>query len=128
MLKDFGEKVGIAFQIKDDLFDYGSEDIGKPTGNDIKEKKLTLPLIYSLNQADKATRRRMVNIIKNDHKDPEQVKLVINFVVESGGIRYATEKMIQYRDEALSILHEFPETDSRLALEELVRFTTDRKY
>jgi octaprenyl-diphosphate synthase len=128
MLKNFGEKVGIAFQIKDDLFDYGSEDIGKPTGNDIKEKKLTLPLIYSLNQADKATRRRLVNIIKNDHKDPDQVKQVIDFVVQTGGIRYATEKMIQYRDEALSILHEFPETDSRMALEELVRFTTDRKY
>jgi len=128
MLKDFGEKVGIAFQIKDDLFDYGSEDIGKPTGNDIKEKKLTLPLIYSLNQADKATRRRLVNIIKNDHKNPGQVKQVIEFVVQTGGIRYATDKMIQYRDEALSILHEFPETDSRLALEELVRFTTDRKY
>ncbi|GAB2651354.1 polyprenyl synthetase family protein [Flavihumibacter cheonanensis] len=128
MLKDFGEKVGIAFQIKDDLFDYGSEDIGKPTGNDIKEKKLTLPLIYSLNHADKATRRRLVNIIKNDHKDPDQVKQVIDFVVHTGGIRYATDKMIQYRDEALSILHEFPETDSRLALEELVRFTTDRKY
>jgi len=128
MLKDFGEKVGIAFQIKDDLFDYGSEDIGKPTGNDIKEKKLTLPLIYSLNQADKATRRRLVNIIKNDHKNPEQVRQVIDFVVQTGGIRYATNKMIQYRDEALSILHEFPETDSRLALEELVRFTTDRKY
>ncbi|MBU7576669.1 MAG: polyprenyl synthetase family protein [Flavihumibacter sp.] len=128
MLKDFGEKVGIAFQIKDDLFDYGSEDIGKPTGNDIKEKKLTLPLIYSLNQADKATRRRLVNIIKNDHKNPEQVRQVIDFVVQTGGIRYATDKMIQYRDEALSILHEFPETDSRLALEELVRFTTDRKY
>lgn len=128
MLKDFGEKVGIAFQIKDDLFDYGTEDIGKPTGNDIKEKKLTLPLIYSLNQADKATRRRLVNIIKNDHKNPEQVRQVIDFVVQTGGIRYATDKMIQYRDEALSILHEFPETDSRLALEELVRFTTDRKY
>jgi octaprenyl-diphosphate synthase len=128
MLKDFGEKVGIAFQIKDDLFDYGSEDVGKPTGNDIKEKKLTLPLIYSLNQADKATRRRMVNIIKNDHKNTDQVKQVIDFVVQTGGIRYATDKMIQYRDEALSILHEFPETDSRLALEELVRFTTDRKY
>ena len=128
MLKDFGEKVGIAFQIKDDLFDYGSEDVGKPTGNDIKEKKLTLPLIYSLNQADKATRRRLVNIIKNDHKNTDQVKQVIDFVVQTGGIRYATDKMIQYRDEALSILHEFPETDSRLALEELVRFTTDRKY
>jgi octaprenyl-diphosphate synthase len=127
-LKDFGEKVGIAFQIKDDLFDYGSEDVGKPTGNDIKEKKLTLPLIYSLNQADKATRRKIVNMIKNDHKKPEKVKEVIDFVVKSGGIRYATEKMFQYRDEALSILHAFPESDTRRALEELVRFTTDRKY
>lgn len=127
-LKEFGEKVGIAFQIKDDLFDYGSEDVGKPTGNDIKEKKLTLPLIYSLNQADKATRRKIVNTIKNDHNNPEKVKLVIDFVVQSGGIRYATEKMFQYRDEALSILHAFPETDTRMALEELVRFTTDRKY
>lgn len=70
----------------------------------------------------------MVNIIKNDHKNTDQVKQVIDFVVQTGGIRYATDKMIQYRDEALSILHEFPETDSRLALEELVRFTTDRKY
>jgi octaprenyl-diphosphate synthase len=128
MLKNFGEKVGIAFQIKDDLFDYGSEDIGKPTGNDIKEKKLTLPLIYSLNQAEKPIRRKMVNIIKNDHKNPEKVKEVIDFVVQSGGIRYATDKMFQYRDEALSILHEFPATDTRMALEELVRFTTDRKY
>ncbi|HEY8399494.1 MAG TPA: polyprenyl synthetase family protein, partial [Flavihumibacter sp.] len=88
----------------------------------------TLPLIYSLNQADKATRRKIVNMIKNDHKKPEKVKEVIDFVVKSGGIRYATEKMFQYRDEALSILHAFPESDTRRALEELVRFTTDRKY
>lgn len=128
VLRNFGEKVGIAFQIKDDLFDYGSEDVGKPTGNDIKEKKLTLPLIYTLNQADKATRRRIVNIIKNDNKKPEKVREVINFVTESGGIRYATAKMNQYRDEAMALLHQFPETDTRNALEELVRFTTDRKY
>lgn len=127
-MKNFGEKVGIAFQIKDDLFDYGSADVGKPTGNDIKEKKLTLPLIFALNQADKATRRKMINLIKNDHKKPEKVKEIIAFVVEAGGIKYATDLMFRYRDEALEILHQFPLSDTRMALEELVRFTTDRKY
>jgi octaprenyl-diphosphate synthase len=124
----FGEKVGIAFQIKDDLFDYGSEDIGKPTGNDIKEKKLTLPLIYTLNNIDKATRREMIYIIKNKNKDHEKVQYVIKKVIESGGIEYATQKMNAYRDEALAILHTFEDNDSRKGLEELVRYTTDRKY
>src|ERR1700749_3151068 len=81
----FGEKVGIAFQIKDDLFDYGKEDIGKPTGNDIKEKKLTLPLIYTLNTIDAAKRRELIYIIKNNNKDPQKVKYVIDTVVEAGG-------------------------------------------
>ncbi|WP_152616935.1 polyprenyl synthetase family protein [Flavihumibacter solisilvae] len=128
LLRDFGEKVGIAFQIKDDLFDYGSEDVGKPTGNDIKEKKLTLPLIYTLNQADKTTRRRIIHIIKNEGRNPDSIREVINTVVAAGGIRYATDKMNQYRDEALAVLYRFPESDTRNALEELVRFTTDRKY
>ncbi len=127
-LRLFGEKVGIAFQIKDDLFDYGSEAVGKPTGNDIKEKKLTLPLIYTLNQADKNTRRQIIHIIRNENRNPAKVKEVIQTVTRSGGIRYATEKMLQFRDEALSILHQFPESPSRTALEELVRYTTDRKY
>jgi octaprenyl-diphosphate synthase len=127
-MKLFGEKVGIAFQIKDDLFDYGKEDIGKPTGNDIKEKKLTLPLIYTLNTIDAATRRKLIYIIKNENKDPEKVKLVIDTVVKAGGIRYAAAKMNDYRNEALSILHEFPESEVRKALEELVIYTTDRKY
>ena len=127
-MRRFGEKVGIAFQIKDDLFDYGSEAIGKPTGNDIKEKKLTLPLIYTLNNIDKATRRELIYIIKNHNKDNEKVRHVIKKVVAAGGIEYATQKMNAYRDEALAILHEFEDNDVRKGLEELVRYTTDRKY
>jgi octaprenyl-diphosphate synthase len=127
-MRRFGEKVGIAFQIKDDLFDYGSEAIGKPTGNDIKEKKLTLPLIYTLNNIDRTTRRELIYIIKNRNKDHDKVQYVIKKVTEAGGIAYATEKMNTYRDEALVILHEFEDNDARKGLEELVRFTTDRKY
>lgn len=127
-MKDFGEKVGIAFQIKDDLFDYGKADIGKPTGNDIKEKKLTLPLIYTLNKIDKSTRRELIYIIKNQNKEKDKVQHVIDVVIKEGGIKYAEEKMFLYRDEALAILRSFPESPVRNALEELVRFTTDRKY
>jgi octaprenyl-diphosphate synthase len=127
-LRQFGEKVGIAFQIKDDLFDYGNEAIGKPTGNDIKDKKLTLPLIYALNTLDKPTRRELIYIIRNQNKDQEKVKYVIRKVIAAGGIEYATQKMNTYRDEALAILHEFEDNDVRKGLEELVRYTTDRKY
>jgi len=127
-MKSFGEKVGIAFQIKDDLFDYGKDNIGKPTGNDIKEKKLTLPLIHTLNNTDPQTRRQLVYIMKNENKDPAKIKFVIDTVTESGGIRYAAEKMNCYRDEALAILYSFNESPARKALEELVRYTTDRKY
>lgn len=127
-MRRFGEKVGIAFQIKDDLFDYGSEAVGKPTGNDIKEKKLTLPLIYALNTLDKKTRRELIYIIKNHNKDHEKVQYVIRKVTEAGGIDYATGKMNAYRDEALAILHEFTDNEVRKGLEELVRYTTDRKY
>ncbi len=127
-MKVFGEKVGIAFQIKDDLFDYGTEDIGKPTGNDIKEKKLTLPLIYTLNNTDSSTKRKIIYIVKNKNDDKEKVKWLIEKVVATGGIQYAQEKMNQYRDEALNILYEFAESPVRKALEDLVRYTTDRKY
>ena len=127
-LARFGEKVGMAFQIKDDLFDYGGEAIGKPTGNDLKEKKLTLPIIYTLNTVDKPTRRELIYIIKNQNKNAGKIKYVMNKVVEAGGIQYAAAKMNSYRDEALTILHEFSDNDVREALEELVRFTTDRKY
>ncbi len=124
----FGEAVGVAFQIKDDLFDYGDEKTGKPSGNDLKEKKLTLPLIYTLNTVNKSKRRELIYIIKNQNKDPEKIKYVIAQVVEAGGIRYATEKMYEYRDAALAILHEFENNEVRQALEELVRFTTDRTF
>lgn len=127
-LKVFGEKVGMAFQIKDDLFDYGSQDVGKPTGNDIKEKKLTLPLIYTLNNCSADLKKQLIYIIKNQNTQKDKVKFVIDAVVTSGGIKYAEQKMEAYRDEALSILHEFPESSVRNALEELVRYTTDRKY
>ncbi|MBA2250302.1 MAG: polyprenyl synthetase family protein [Chitinophagaceae bacterium] len=127
-MKAFGEKVGIAFQIKDDLFDYGKEDVGKPTGNDIKEKKLTLPLIYTLNNVDASTRKKIIYIIKNESRDVAKIKFVLDTVTGCGGIQYAQNKMTAYRDEALAILFEFPYTDIRRGLEELVRYTTDRKY
>jgi len=127
-MKFFGEKVGIAFQIKDDLFDYGTENVGKPTGNDIKEKKLTLPLIYTLNNTDKTTKKKLIYSIKNNNKDPQKIKEIIEVVSKSGGIEYAQQKMITYRDEALTILNSFPASPVRKALEDLVRFTTDRKY
>lgn len=124
----FGEKVGIAFQIKDDLFDYGSDDVGKPTGNDIKEKKLTLPLIYALDNVPDAAKRKMIYIIKNENRDKKKVAWLIEQVKETGGISYAVGKMNDYRDEALSILSGLPKNEANLALEELVRYTTDRKY
>jgi octaprenyl-diphosphate synthase len=126
-MRQFGEWVGLAFQIKDDLFDYGSDNVGKPTGNDIKEKKLTLPLIYTLSKADKKLKRDLIYIIKNQNRIREKINFIINTVTETGGIRYAEEKMIYYRDKALAILDEFPECEEKKALNELVRYTTDRK-
>jgi len=127
-MRVFGEKVGIAFQIKDDLFDYGNANVGKPTGNDIKEKKLTLPLIFTLNKVDRSLKKRLIYIIKNENNKKERVQYVIDEVEKAGGIRYATEKMHSYRDEALSVLHQFPNSEVRQGLEELVRYTTDRNY
>lgn len=127
-MREFGEKVGMAFQIKDDLFDYGTEDIGKPTGNDIKEKKLTLPLIYTLKNSSKDVRRELIYIIKNERKNAERVKYAVEIVKKAGGIEYSHNKMIEYRDAALTILNTYPESSVKKALEELVRFTTDRKY
>ena len=124
----FGEKVGMAFQIKDDLFDYGSRKIGKPTGNDIKEKKLTLPLIYTLNRVDKPLRKQLIHIVKNENKNKQKVQFVIDAVQQAGGIEYATEKMFRFRDEALAILYRFQPGDVREALEDLVRYTTDRTF
>lgn len=127
-MKLFGEKVGIAFQIKDDLFDYGKADIGKPTGNDIKEKKLTLPLIYTLNKVSASEKRKLIYSIKNENRNPEKLRYIIDAVVDAGGIQYAAEKMNTYKNEALEILHGFTASPVRQALEELVLYTTDRKY
>lgn len=127
-MKLFGEKAGIAFQIKDDLFDYGNDNIGKPTGNDIREKKLTLPLIHTLSNVSSQTRRQLVYIMKNENRNPAKIKFVIETVNRYGGIEYAEKKMNSYRDEALTILYSFEDSPARKALEELVRYTTDRKY
>ncbi len=122
----FGEKVGIAFQIKDDLFDYGNAEIGKPLGIDIKEKKMTLPLIYALNNADWSTKKRIINIIKNDSENSKKVAEVIEFVKLSGGIEYATDKMKKYVFEAKEILYTFPISSYRNSLEGLINYSIER--
>jgi octaprenyl-diphosphate synthase len=127
-MRDFGEQVGMAFQIKDDLFDYGDAKVGKPTGNDIKEKKLTLPLIHILQKVPASLKKEIIYIVKNNNNDKAKVKFVIDNVVQYGGIDYAEQKMIEYRDTAIAILNSFPPSPAREALEELVRYTTDRKY
>lgn len=124
----FGELVGIAFQIKDDLFDYRQEKIGKPTGIDIKEKKMTLPLIYTLQHADVETRRKIIYIVKNQSTQKDKVNEVISLVLRSGGIEYATEKMHEYKRAALALLQKYPETPARLAMEEMVTYSIERKY
>ncbi|MBL7814975.1 MAG: polyprenyl synthetase family protein [Saprospiraceae bacterium] len=123
----FGEKIGIAFQIRDDLFDFGTDDVGKPLGIDIKEKKMTLPLIYALNNAPKSDRDRIINIVKRHNEDPVKVSEVIDFVRKSGGLQYSEEVMRRYRADAIELLNEFPESEVRTSLEQLVMFVTERK-
>ncbi|MES2416824.1 MAG: polyprenyl synthetase family protein [Bacteroidota bacterium] len=123
----FGEKVGIAFQIKDDTFDFGTDDVGKPLGIDIKEKKVTLPLIYALNSADRSERKRIINLVKNHQDDPRKIQEVIDFVNSKQGVHYANQKMIEYQNEAFEILYQFEESEARTGLEQLVRYTTERK-
>lgn len=124
----FGEKVGIAFQIKDDLFDYGDDNVGKPTGIDIKEKKMTLPLIYTLQNVDSALKRKIIYIVKNNNTDRAKVNEVIDYVKKSGGIEYAQQKMEGYRLEAIELLHKYPDSPARQAMEELVNYAIKRKY
>ncbi len=127
-MRAFGEAVGIAFQIKDDLFDYGDgSNIGKPTGIDIKEKKMTLPLIYTLNNASFLDKRKIINIVKNNNNNPKKVAEVIDFVVKSGGIHYAEKRMNEYKEKALNILSTFPDSPSKTSLAGLVKYTTERK-
>lgn len=123
----FGEKVGIAFQIKDDTFDFGTDDVGKPLGIDIKEKKVTLPLIYALNRSEKVEKKRIINLVKNHNEEPAKIQEIIDFVNAKEGVRYANEKMAQYQQEAFDILHSFEPGDARTGLEQLVRYTTERK-
>jgi len=122
----FGEKVGIAFQIKDDLFDYGDAEIGKPLGIDIKEKKMTLPLIYALQNTTRSLRKQMIKTIKNDSDNPVKVKEVIEFVKSTGGIAYATQRMQAFAAEARTILSQFPESTYRTSLGNLLSYTIER--
>ncbi|MCL6275064.1 polyprenyl synthetase family protein [Muricauda sp. 2012CJ35-5] len=127
IFRRFGELCGMAFQIKDDLFDYGEEKIGKPTGIDIKEQKMTLPLIYALNQSDKEQRRWLINSIKKHNKNRKRVKEVIGYVKEKGGLEYAVSKMLEFKDEALSLLDKYPDSEYKSALTLMVNYVVDRK-
>lgn len=127
LMHDFGEKIGIAFQIKDDLFDFGIDDVGKPKGIDIKEKKVTLPLIYALNNVSKTEKKQMINLVKNHNDEAEKINAIIAFVKQSGGLDYAEQQMIKYQEQAFNILSQFPDSPSKTSLENLVRFTTERK-
>lgn len=127
-LRLLGEKIGIAFQIKDDLFDYESSVslIGKPVGIDIKERKMTLPLIYALNNSSKKEKRWMINVVKNCNEDQKMVTQLIEKVKISGGIEYTKKKMYEYRQEAMDIINTYPETPSRQSLIDLILYTTER--
>nr|WP_298794422.1 polyprenyl synthetase family protein [uncultured Allomuricauda sp.] len=125
--RKFGELCGMAFQIKDDLFDYGAEKIGKPTGIDIKEQKMTLPLIYALNQSDNEKKRWLISSIKNHNKDKKRVREVIAYVKEMGGLEYAVIKMLEFKDEALALLNNYPDSDYKSALTLMVNYVVDRK-
>lgn len=125
--RKFGELCGMAFQIKDDLFDYGKEKIGKPTGIDIKEQKMTLPLIYTLNNCSNSERRWLINSVKNHNKDRKRVREVIAFVKAHGGLDYAVQKMLYFKEEALKLLEAYPESEYKSSLDLMVNYVVDRK-
>ncbi|MGJ5641921.1 polyprenyl synthetase family protein [Formosa sp. S-31] len=126
-MRKFGELIGMAFQIKDDLFDYGDDKIGKPTGIDIKEQKMTLPLIHVLNKVSKKENKWLINSIKNHNKDAKRVKEVIAFVKENGGLDYAVSKMKAFQEEALKILESYPESEYKNSLILMVNYVIERK-
>ncbi len=127
-MKKFGELVGMAFQIKDDIFDYGDDiEIGKPTGNDIRERKMTLPLIYALNNSSKEVKKTLINIVKNHNEDPKSIKRAIELVIAVGGVKYAFERMIELKNEALNLLNELKDSEAKSALISLVEYTVYRK-
>ncbi len=123
----FGEYAGMAFQIKDDLFDYGDDRIGKPTGIDIKEQKMTLPLIHVINKVDKKQRNWLIDSVKRHNTDKKRVKEVIQFVKDQGGLEYAERQMIHYKDAALELLSKYPDNEYKEALANLVTYVVDRK-
>jgi octaprenyl-diphosphate synthase len=127
-LADFGEKIGIAFQLKDDLFDYGNKKIGKPIGIDLKEKKLTLPIIHVLNKSSKSKKRWLINCIKNHNNDKKVVKEVIEFVKESGGIDYTISKLKLFQRQALDSLNSFNDNQYKKSLSQLVNYVIEREY
>lgn len=127
-IRQMGEYIGMAFQIKDDLFDFGEKEIGKPRGIDIKERKMTLPLIYALNHATKDKKKWIINTIKNHNEDKMRVNELIQYVISSGGIEYTQQKMYEYRDKAFDILKQMPENNARESLLELVNYITERNY
>ena len=126
-MRKFGELIGIAFQIKDDLFDYSDEKIGKPTGIDIKEQKMTLPLIYALNNCETSEKKWLINSVKKYNKDKKRVKEVIAFVKEKGGIQYTTSKMEEYQQQALKILDTYPTSEYKESLIKMVNYVIERK-
>jgi octaprenyl-diphosphate synthase len=126
-MKEFGENIGIAFQIKDDLLDYGGDALtGKALGNDIREKKITLPLIHALEQVNYSTRQRIIKIIRSKKKSKSEIQEVIDFVIENGGMEYSVLKMHHYRDNAMAILNTYPDSEVRNSLQEFVLYTTSR--
>ena len=126
-MKQFGEYIGIAFQIRDDLFDYEKNGLlGKPTGNDIKEKKLTLPLIHALKNTNPAQRSKILRLVKHHNKKTSRVNEVIRFVRDNKGMEYSKEKMNEYKNKALDILNEFPESEARSSLQKLALYTASR--
>jgi octaprenyl-diphosphate synthase len=126
-LHDFGELIGIAFQIKDDLFDYSESNIGKPTGIDIKEQKMTLPLIYTLNNCSEKDKKWLINSVKKHNTDKQRVKEVIHFVKENGGIEYTISKMKTYQNKALDILNSYPASEYKESLKTMINYVVDRK-
>ena len=126
-MRQFGELIGMAFQIKDDLFDYGTQQIGKPTGIDIKEQKMTLPLIYVLNHCSKKEKTWLINSIKNHNKDAKRVKEVIAFVRQSGGLEYAEEQMLAYQNKAINTIASLPNTQAKTSLLALIKYVIERK-
>ena len=127
-LESFGQKIGIAFQLKDDLFDYGNKKIGKPIGIDLKEKKLTLPLIFTLKNSSKSKKRWLINCIKNHSNNKKVIQEVIEYVKETGGIEYTLSKLKEFQSDALKDISKFPENQYRESLICLVNYVIDREY